>query len=76
MTYLKQGDKIHTDDGKREFVIDSLIHTGSGQGDIYKIHSGRDVYALKLFHTGDTRKLDQEGLIIYSEGSVNNALRS
>ena len=73
MTYLKQGDKIHTDDGKREFVIDSLIHTGSGQGDIYKIHSGRDVYALKLFHTGDTRKLRKQIERLKNRGRASSA---
>ena len=57
MTCPKPGDKIRTEDGSKEFVIDSLIHTGSGQGDIYKVHNDKDVYALKLFHTGDYKKL-------------------
>ena len=55
MIRLKTNQKVMSEDGKKEFVIDSLIHTGSGQGDIYKVHCDKDVYALKLFHTGDAK---------------------
>ena len=73
MTYLKAGDKIHTEDGKREFIIDSLIHTGSGQGDIYKIHSDKDIYALKLFHTGDAKKLHKQIERLKKRGRASSA---
>ncbi len=73
MTYLKPGEKIFTEDLKREFVIDSLIHTGSGQGDIYKIHSDKDIYALKLFHTGDVKKLNKQIERLKNRGRASSA---
>jgi len=50
---LKPGSRVFSDDGRREFIVDTLIHEGSGQGDIYKVHAGRETYAMKLYHTGD-----------------------
>ena len=56
MVSLKPGDRISTTDGRREFIIDSLIHTGTGQGDIYKVHTDKDVFALnKYVSVTDTR---------------------
>lgn len=60
MKHLHPGDKIRTEDGSREFTVDALLHTGSGQGDIYQIHADREVYAMKLFHSGDTARLRRQ----------------
>lgn len=60
MTKLKKGDVVRSEDGKREFIVDALIHTGTGQGDIYKVHSDKDIFALKLFHTGDMNILKRQ----------------
>lgn len=73
MTCPKPGDKIRTEDGSKEFVIDSLIHTGSGQGDIYKVHNDKDVYALKLFHTGDYKKLRRQIERLQKRGRASSA---
>ena len=73
MTCPKPGDKIRTEDGSKEFVIDSLIHTGSGQGDIYKVHNDKDVYALKLFHTGDYKKLRSQIERLQKRGRASSA---
>lgn len=56
MVRLKPGEKVATLDGGAEYTVDALIHSGSGQGDIYKVHRGKDVYAMKLFHSGDPKK--------------------
>ena len=53
MIKLKQGERVASADGKREYTVEQLIHEGSGQGDIYKVRQGKDVFALKLFHSGD-----------------------
>ena len=60
MTKLKKGDVVRSEDGKREFIVDALIHTGTGQGDVYKVHSDKDIFALKLFHTGDMNILKRQ----------------
>lgn len=60
MIKLKVNQKIRSEDGKHEFIVESLIHTGSGQGDIYKVRENKDVYALKLFHTGNPKRIRKQ----------------
>ena len=57
MKKLCRNQKIHAKNSNRIFIVDSLIHAGSGQGDIYKVHAGKDVYAMKLFHNGNEQKI-------------------
>ena len=73
MVSLKPGDRISTTDGRREFIIDSLIHTGTGQGDIYKVHTDKDVFALKLFHTGDAQRLHKQIERLKRRGRASSA---
>ena len=73
MVRLKINQKISSEDGAREFTVDSLIHTGSGQGDIYKVHSGKDIYALKLFHTGDQKRIRRQIDILRKRGRASAA---
>lgn len=60
MIKLKVNQKIISEDGKHEFLVESLIHTGSGQGDIYRVREDKDVYAFKLFHTGDPKRIRKQ----------------
>lgn len=73
MTHLKTGDKIYSEDGAKAFVVDSLIHTGSGQGDIYKVRSDQDVYAMKLFHTGNMKRLHRQISRLQKRGKASSA---
>ena len=73
INFLKPGEKITSDDGKREFIIDSLINSGSGQGDIYKVRSGKDLFALKLFHTGNQDDLKKQIDILKKRGRASSA---
>lgn len=73
MTHLKKGDKLLSDDGNKEFTVDSLIHTGTGQGDIYKVHSGNELYALKLFHTGDMQRIHRQIERLRKRGRASSA---
>lgn len=70
---LYANQRIKSEDGTKEFVVDSLIHEGSGQGDIYKVHNGKDVYALKLFHTGDIKKLKRQIENLKRRGGAGSA---
>ena len=73
MTHLKTGDKIYSEDGAKAFVVDSIIHTGSGQGDIYKVRSDQDVYAMKLFHTGNMKRLHRQISRLQKRGKASSA---
>lgn len=73
MIRLKINQKFMSEDGKKEFIVDSLIHTGSGQGDIYKVHCDKDIYALKLFHTGDVKRIRRQIEILKKRGRANPA---
>lgn len=53
---LFKGTKITGKSGN-VYTVDSLISEGTGQGDIYKVRNERrEVYAFKLFHTGNRKK--------------------
>ena len=73
MIKLKPNQKVRSEDGLREFTVDCLIHTGSGQGDIYKVHAGRDVYALKLFHTGKVKSIRRQIENLRRRGKASSA---
>lgn len=70
---LKPNQKILSEDKSKEFVVDSLIHSGTGQGDIYKVHSGKDVYAMKLFHTGNVKDISRQIENLKRRGKASSA---
>lgn len=73
MIKLKPGTKIASENNLKVFIVDSLLHTGSGQGDIYKVHSDHDVYALKLFHTGNQKRLRNQIAVLQRRGQASDA---
>lgn len=73
MLKLKPNQKVLSEDGQREFTVDCLIHTGSGQGDIYKVHAGKDVYAMKLFHTGKVKRIRRQIENLRRRGKASSA---
>lgn len=55
-TILYKGTRIKGKNGGL-YVVESLINHSTGQGDVYKIKNDRkEVFALKLFHSGDRKK--------------------
>ena len=70
---LRVHDRVRSEDLKHEFVVDALIHSGTGQGDIYKVHEGKDVYALKLYHTGDPKRHRRQIDILYKRGRASSS---
>lgn len=73
MIKLKVNQKISSEDGKHEFIVESLIHTGSGQGDIYRVREDKDVYALKLFHTGNPKRIRRQIETLQRRGRASSA---
>ncbi len=75
MLKLKPGTKITFKSNNliKVFTVDSLLHTGSGQGDIYKVYSNQDIYALKLFHTGDQKRLRKQMSALQRRGQASSA---
>lgn len=73
MIRLKPNDKICSEEGGREFTVEGLIHSGSGQGDIYKVRAGKEIYALKLFHTGDPKRIRRQIGYIKRRGRASAA---
>ena len=73
MLKLKPNQKVLSEDGQHEFTVDCLIHTGSGQGDIYKVHAGKDVYAMKLFHTGKVKRIRRQIENLSRRGKASSA---
>lgn len=57
MKYLDRGYKVVSDNGKKSFLVDSLISRGTGQANIYLVREekSRDLYALKLFYPGNEK---------------------
>lgn len=70
---FKENDRVKSVNGDKEFVIDSVLHTGSGQGDIYKVHSGKDVYAMKIFHAGKNKVIRKQIEILQRRGKASSA---
>lgn len=53
---LLKGETLRGKSGEL-YRVESLISNGTGQGDIYRVRSSRkEVFAVKLFHTGDRKK--------------------
>ncbi len=73
MKKLCRNQKIHAKNSNRIFIVDSLIHAGSGQGDIYKVHAGKDVYAMKLFHNGNEQKIRRQLENLTRRGRASSA---
>ena len=73
MTQLSKGAKILSEDGKKEFIVDSVINVGTGQGDIYKVHSDKETYALKLFHSGNPDKIHRQIVRLQKRGRASSA---
>ena len=53
-----------------EYIVDSLISDGTGQGDIYKVLSDGKEYAMKLFHAGDEEKMTEQIRILMRRGKA------
>lgn len=54
---LYKGTEFKDKDGN-DYTVDEVISVGTGQGDIYRVHNQRkEKFALKLFHTGNKKKL-------------------
>lgn len=67
---LKRNTSVYTTDGKQKYTVDSLINSGTGQGDIYKVHSEKGTFALKLFHSNDTKRLLSQFELLIKRGRI------
>ena len=72
-TKLKVGERVFAENSNKTFIVDSLLHAGSGQGDIYKVHSDKDVYAMKLFHTGNPKAIRRQIENLQRRGVASSA---
>ncbi|MDE7108194.1 MAG: hypothetical protein K2O39_07715 [Clostridiales bacterium] len=73
METLYKGTKLLGENGNI-YRVDSLISTGTGQGDIYKVRNDRkEVFALKLFHTGKPKKIRRQIETLVRRGQACDA---
>ncbi len=73
METLYKGTKLTGENGNI-YHIDSVISTGTGQGDIYKVRNDRkEVFALKLFHTGKPKKIRRQIETLVRRGQACDA---
>lgn len=73
MEMLYKGTRLSGENGNI-YHVDSVISTGTGQGDIYKVRNDRkEVFALKLFHTGKPKKIRRQIETLVRRGQACDA---
>lgn len=69
---LNKNTTILSDKGT-EYTISSLISSGTGQGDVYKVTSGGTEYAMKLFYNEGEEKLLEQIRVLMKRGKACSA---
>lgn len=67
---LKRNTVITSAKNGQEYIVDAVISSGTGQGDIYKVHNDKGTFALKLFHSGNDKKLLKQFDLLIKRGKI------
>ena len=63
-------DMILLSETNKEYKIVSLVSSGTGQGDIYKVNCDGQEYALKLFYDGESDLMRQQIQVLMKRGKA------
>lgn len=66
---LNKNTVVHSESGT-EYKVDSLISSGTGQGDVYKVIADGSEYAMKLFYGGDEEKMLEQIRVLMKRGKA------
>lgn len=67
---MLQKDMILISESKRKYRVESLISSGTGQGDVYKVTCGGQTYALKLFFAAESDLMRQQIQVLIKRGQA------
>ena len=63
-------DTVIVSESNQEYIIMSLISSGTGQGDIYKVSCEGQEYALKLFYARESDLMRQQIQVLMKRGKA------
>ena len=63
-------DTVLVSESDQRYTIVSLISSGTGQGDVYKVLCNGDEYALKLFYAGDSDVMREQIQVLMKRGKA------
>ena len=63
-------DRVLVSESEKEYTVFSLISSGTGQGDIYKVACGDEIFALKLFYEGESDLMRDQMQVLMKRGKA------